>query len=255
MCPGPKGEQEQAHPRAVYFLRLATVLDLKSYVKRKLSALADLAKRSLEATALLNFLLVEHDNPDSSNQALSLPSAEMVSHLLANGANPNWMNPDWLGVDSSSAWENTILYTLHRAEIRLWSSSIPIPDPWQPDRVISHDSEIRARRYLQIMPLLVKAGADLQINVLSEEDLLSDFLFETANNANFEIAERVLMKVFPVEAAPLLFELQKALALQNIHNPKRSRKRLRGQAQDDERNEEGALEKKNFTLSLLADRG
>lgn len=108
MCPGPKGEQEQAHPRAVYFLRLATVFDLKSYVKGKLSALADLAKRSLEAIALLNFLLGEHDNPDSFNQALPLPSAEMVSHLLANGANPNW-----LAGDSSSAWENTILYTLH----------------------------------------------------------------------------------------------------------------------------------------------
>jgi hypothetical protein len=49
------------------------------------------------------------------------------------------------------------------------------------------------------MPLLVKAGEDLQINVLGEEDLLSDYLFETANNANFEvveIAERVLMKFF-----------------------------------------------------------
>jgi hypothetical protein len=107
------------------------------------------------------------------------------------------------------------------------------------------------------MPLLVKAGADLQINVLGEEDLLSDYLFETANNANFEaveVAEHVLMKVFPVEAAPLLFALQKALALQNIHNPKRSRKRLRGQVQDDERDEEGALEKKVHTQPLRRSR-
>jgi hypothetical protein len=256
--------KKQEYRRDIDFLKLATIFDLKSYVSDTIYSLPDSARRTHElATLLLRFLLPS-EGYHIIEWGLPLPSTEMVCLLLAKGADPNACDPSPFVRRPLSAWESTFLYILRVAMSDICASTstssrqsqISKPALESPDTLSSylkkHDTDGLPLRYLRIMQLLVKSGADLSVNALGTGEFVETRVFECMENIDFNavnVAERVLLKTFPTEAAHLLCELRGVLTPPNPPKPTSGCKRSREQVEENGGEKEEQLKRRSCISS------
>jgi hypothetical protein len=167
------------------FMELATLFDLKAYVREVVNRL-DESKRQTSATSLLHHLLPSQDDVVYGSN-LPLPGVDMVQLLLQRGADPNGtcntVNSVWLKLLTFQA---NIVY----------EASCPSLT----DR--DYDASILQRRYIEIMHMLVLSGANPDTLVFS---------FKGKKSTAVGVVETILVPRFPLEAAPLLNALQEKL--------------------------------------------
>jgi hypothetical protein len=165
------------------FLKHATVYGLRAYVTAKVTREGK-SRQKERATVLLRYLLKKKKDRGIGNKPPT-PRIEMVSRLLDLGADPN-------GSDGSlTAWEHLLGF--------LASESVGDSD------FVGSDCDARfiVLRYLQIMEMLIRSGADLQAFVIG-------YGFGGRMTAA-DIVEKILMPEYPLEAASLMQVLQETM--------------------------------------------
>jgi hypothetical protein len=167
------------------FVELATLFDLKAYVREVVNRL-DESKRQASATSLLHCLLASQDYFVYGDN-LPFPGVDMVQLLLQRGADPN-------GTCNTinSAWQKLLTFQANMA----YEASCPSL------RDSDYHASILQRRYIEIMQLLVFSGAN-------PDALVFDFTRKKFTAVG--VVETILVPRFPLEAAPLLNALQEKL--------------------------------------------
>jgi len=198
---------------------VAALFDLRNYLCSKFQQFTEEKSQEM-ATDVLRYLLPERDC--HVKFGIPLPSLEMVSFLLRLGADPNERGR------SLSPWENTLRFSMEATQQlhppkteseRTFDQAFELPAIDLPTLEMAYDARPLQLRYIEIMTVLVEAGADPAFYVsmhrghdpYSALDLTEGFL---ANN-------------FPVDAAPLLKLLQEKLNPQKSHAGHQKSKRKR----------------------------
>jgi hypothetical protein len=170
-------------------LELATRYYLGGYITEKIKELGRLKITSSFMTKLL-FKLLRYFHTLQS-RLFPLPTLRIVSLLLELGAkvNKNVCCHASLNSEEMTAWKNALLYS---TRVSKGDSN-------------SHKSYLH-RRYIEIMTILVRSGADPKAHVLESDTHLSAL----------EVVNKFLMPSFPLETIPLLRELELALEEQKL---------------------------------------
>ncbi|CAG8948956.1 hypothetical protein HYFRA_00002084 [Hymenoscyphus fraxineus] len=174
------------------------------------------------ATNSLRYLLPEKDCYVKCG--LPLPSVEMVSLLLELGADPNESGL------SQSPWGRTLQFLMDAdGEMKLprkdldkfFDLAFELPDfNFEVQTAgTSYDARPLHLRYLEIMKMLVEAGADPSLVLKSDCD--------KEEPSPLEIIESSVGKLYPIEAAPLIDLLRVKL-----HNQEMNRSRKREQSME-----------------------
>ncbi|CAG8981479.1 hypothetical protein HYALB_00003050 [Hymenoscyphus albidus] len=176
------------------------------------------------ATNALRYLLPEKDCYVKSG--LPLPSVEMVSLLLELGADPNESGL------FQSPWRRTLQFVMDAdGEVKLprrdldKSFDLPFELPAFNFEIqtagTSYDARPLHLRYLEIMKILVEAGADPSLVLKSH--------CGKEEHSPLEIIKNSVGKLYPIEAAPLIDLLRVKL-----YNQEMNRSRKREQSMEDE---------------------
>jgi hypothetical protein len=102
------------------------------------------------------------------------------------------------------------------------------------------------------MQLLVKSGTDLSVNALGTGEFVETRVVECMENIDINainVVERVLMKIFPIEAAPLLCELRRVLISRNPPKPTSGCRRSRDQVDENGDEKEELLKRRSCISS------
>jgi hypothetical protein len=157
------------------FFELTTLYGLWWYVENKLSQLS-IAFRRESATRLLGY----------ASAMWSLPILEMVSVLLDLGASPKVQHDAWV---NTLRYATTVSATDISTKYEMGGSIVGIASP-----------KMLTQRYIAIMKLLVRKGADPYAHIPNvPEDALG-------------IVEKFLIPHYPLESAELLDEIHKSRA-------------------------------------------
>jgi hypothetical protein len=161
-----------------------------------------------------------------------MPSIDMVSFLLELGADPNERG------SSLSPWENTLRFSMETTEQlqlpkpetdKTFDLAFELPALDLPTLEMAYDVRPLQLRYLEIMTILVEAGATPTFCITMHRGY-DDY-------SALSLTEDLLMKKFPADAAPLLKALREKLEAQKSStrrrtSGKRNQKRARSADED-----------------------
>lgn len=153
------------------------------------------SQRQKLATSLLHYLLSSTDCY-TSKSSLPLPGVEMVRFLLDMNVDPN------AACSSISAWERVLIY----------QANTPHESSCHSRTDVEYDKRTLQCRYIEIMRLLVLYKANPEARVINHEGV---------QLTAFEIVEDILVPRFPLEAAPLMQEVQEKLRQSGRSNQKK----------------------------------
>jgi hypothetical protein len=176
-------------------LELTTRYCLRGYVAGRLRQPGSRKKLPDTMTKFLYELLRLHGQKSS----FPLPTVGVVSMLLGWGANVN--RSPTPNSDQTSIWENTLLYVTRNR----------FPDDPSIEKTTTEangDKACQHRRIIEIMTILVQSGAAPEAAI--------PWSGGYSKLSAIEVVTRWLLPPFPLETAPLLRELERALDEQKL---------------------------------------